>query len=42
MHSCSNMFQNDNVINALIHGLLHDHGFKDTALSRVKQLLITF
>ena len=32
----SNMFQNDNVANDLIHGLVNDHGFEDTAISRVK------
>jgi len=29
------MFQNDNVTNALIHRLVNDHGFEDTAISRV-------
>jgi len=33
---CSNMFQNDNVTNDLIHGLVNDNGFEDTAISRVK------
>ena len=30
------MFQNDNVTNALIHGLVNDHGFEDTTISRIK------
>ena len=30
------MFQNDNVTNDLIHGLVNDNGFEDTAISRVK------
>ena len=36
------MFQNDNVTNALIPGLVNDHGFEDTAISRVKQIFTTF
>ena len=40
--TCSNMFQNDNVTNDLIHGLVNDHGFEDTAISRVKQSFTTF
>ena len=31
----SNMFQNDNVANDLIHGLVNDHGFEDMVLSSV-------
>ena len=31
----SNMFQNDNVTNDLIHGLVNDHGFEDMVLSSV-------
>ena len=38
----SNMFQNDNVTNALIHRLVNDHGFEDTEILRVKQLFTTF
>ena len=34
------MIQNDNVTNALMHGLVNDHGFEDTTISRVKQLLL--
>ena len=30
------MLQNDNVTNALIPGLVTDHGFEGTAISRVK------
>ena len=40
--TCSNMFQNGNVTIVLIHGLVHDHGFEDTAISRVKQIYTTF
>jgi len=36
------MFQNGNVTNDLIHGLVNDHGFEDTAISRVKQIYGTF
>ena len=36
------MFQNDNVTNALIHGLVNDHGFKGTAISRINKLFATF
>ena len=39
--TCPNMFQTDNVTHALIHGLVNDHGFEDTAISRVKQLFTT-
>ena len=31
----SNMFQNDNVTNDLIHGLVNDHGVEDMVLSSV-------
>ena len=40
--TCSNMFQNDNVTNDLIYRLVNDHGFEDTAISRVQQLFTTF
>ena len=30
--TCSHMFQNDNVTNALLHGLVNDNGFEDTAI----------
>ena len=36
------MFQNDNVTNDLIHRLVNDNGFEDTAISRVKQIFTTF
>ena len=34
--TCSKMFQNDNVTNVLINGLVNDYGFEDTTISRVK------
>ena len=37
MHSCSNMFQNDIVTNDLSNGLVNDHGFEDTAISRINK-----
>jgi len=40
--ACSNIFQNDNVPNAVIHGLVNDHGFEDTAISRVNKIFTTF
>ena len=40
--TCSNMFQNDNVTNDLIHGLVNDHGFEDTAISRVTTYFKTY
>ena len=40
--TCSNMFQNDNVTYDLIHRLVNDHGFEDTAISRVKKIYTTF
>jgi len=36
------MFQNDNVTIVLIHGLVHDCGFEDTAISRLNTLFTTF
>jgi len=36
------MFQNDNVTNALNHGLVNDHGFKDTAITKVNKIYTTF
>ena len=36
------MFQNDIVTNAFIHGLVNDHGFEDTAISRVNKYLQLF
>ena len=38
----SNMCQNDNVTNDLIHGRVNDHGFEDTAMSRVKTNIYHF
>ena len=40
--TCSKMLQNDNVTNVLIHGLVNDHGFEDTAISRVNKIFTTF
>ena len=40
--TCSNMFQNDNVTNDLIYGLVSEHSFKDTAISRVINICTTF
>jgi len=34
------MFQNDNVTNALLHGLVNDNGFEDTAIWRVNNIYI--
>jgi len=36
------MFQNDNVTNDLIHGLVNDHGFEDTTISSVKTFICNF
>ena len=33
--TCSNMFQNDNITNDFIHGLVNDQGFEDMAISMV-------
>ena len=38
----SNMFQNDNVTNDLIYGLLNDHRFEDTAISRITKYILLF
>ena len=40
--TCSNMFQNDNGTNDLRHGLVNDHDFEDTAISRVNKIYTTF
>ena len=32
--TCSNMFQNYNVTNGLIYGVVNYHGFEDTAIPR--------
>jgi len=36
------MFQNDNITNDLIHGLVNDQGFEDMAISRVIKMCFVF
>ena len=38
--TCSNMFQNDNVTNGLIYGVVNYHGFEDTAIPRIIGCLV--
>ena len=40
--TCANKIQNDIITNDLIYGLENEHGFEDTAISRVINICTTF